>query len=66
MAHNQMKLNELIHAVSSECESLKYEKETLENFNDTWQAFKSYSENKQELFYKEQIAARQIPTPQIQ
>ncbi len=58
MAHNQMKLNELIHAVSSECESLKYEKETLENFNDTWQAFKSYSENKQELFYKEQIAAQ--------
>ena len=53
-----MKLTELIQAVAIECESLKYEKETLENFNDTWQAFKSYSENKQELFYKEQIAAQ--------
>lgn len=58
MTHKQMKLTELIEAVTTECESLKYEKDTLENFNDTWQAFKNYSENKQEIFYKEQIAAQ--------
>ena len=58
MAHKQMKLTELIQAVAIECESLKYEKDTLENFNDTWQAFKNYSENKHEIFYKEQISAQ--------
>lgn len=58
MTHKQMKLTELIEAVTTECESLKYEKDTLENFNDTWQAFKNYSENKQEIFYKEQLSAQ--------
>ncbi len=58
MAQNQIKLPELIQAVVNECESLKYEKDTLENFKDTWQAFKHYSEGKQEMFYKEQISAQ--------
>lgn len=58
MTQKQIALPELIQAVLNECEILKYEKNTLENFKDTWYAFKRYSECRNEFYYKEQVAAQ--------